>query len=303
MAIRLSETAVVGCSQNGEQGVIDAVFREIGVKSRTCVEFGAYDLKKASNVYPLWTDGWRALLIEGDKRRYEKLRSDYAAHPQHEDQRVQIANRFVSENGADSLDRILAEHDFPTDVDLVSIDVDGQDFHIWRGLETFAPRLVIVEYNPSIPPHIEIIGDGRGNNIGCSALALARLGQQKGYSLIACVGWNAFFVHREHAALFADSDDLEALFDYSYLHYAMQSYGGEVFFSGPLHLQHNMFCQDADAIERSSVPIGRTRNTLPAVGYAALRYCLRPVKRHCVRPIKRRCARPIRRLYPRARAD
>jgi hypothetical protein len=243
------------------------------------VEFGAYDLKRFSNVYPLWTSGWRTLLIEGDARRYAKLRSDYAAHPQHAEGRVHILNRFVGETGPDSLDSILTEHDLPTDVDLVCIDVDGQDFHIWRGLQKFNPRLVVIEYNPTIPPHIELIGDGSGNNVGCSALALARLGQQKGYSLVACIGWNAFFVHREHAALFADSDDLEALFDYSYLRYAMQSYNGEVFFSAPLHLAHNVFCQDASAIERSSVSLGRTRNTLRQVGIAAVRYCLRPVKR------------------------
>jgi len=105
------------------------------------------------------------------------------------------------------------------------------------------------------------------------------LGREKGYSLIACIGWNAFFVHREYAGLFADSDDLDSLFDYSYLRYAMQSYGGEVFFSAPLHLEHNMFCQDTAAIERSSVSLGTTRNTLLQVGIAAMRCCLRPVKR------------------------
>jgi hypothetical protein len=279
MPIRLSQTTSGDHSQHGESGVIDAVFRQIGVKSRTCVEFGAYDLKRFSNVYPLWTSGWRALLIEGDPRRYAKLRSDYAAHPQHGQQRVHIVNRFVAETGADSLDSLLTEYDFPRDVDLVCIDVDGQDFHIWRGLQRFDPRLVVIEYNPTIPPHIELIGDGNGNNVGCSALALARLGGEKGYSLIACIGWNAFFVHREHAGLFVDSDDLDALFDYSYLRYAMQSYGGEVFFSAPLHLPHNMFCQDSAAIERSSVSLGRTRNTLRQVAIAAMRYCLRPVKR------------------------
>jgi hypothetical protein len=279
MPIRLSEAVSGNTSQHGENGAIDAVFRQIGVKSRTCVEFGAYDLERFSNVYPLWTSGWQALLIEGDPRRYAKLKSDYAAHPQSAERRVHIVNRFVSEAGADSLDCILAQSGFPTDVDLVSIDVDGQDFHIWRGLRKFNPRLVVIEYNPTIPPHIEIIGDRNGNNVGCSALALARLGRQKGYSLIACIGWNAFFVRQEHAGLFADSDDLDALFDYSYLRYAMQSYNGEVFFSAPLHLAHNMFCQDSAAIEHSSVLLGRMRNTLPQVGIAAMRYCLRPVKR------------------------
>jgi hypothetical protein len=291
-------------AQHGEHGVIEAVFREIGVKSRSCVEVGAYDLKKFSNVYPLWTSGWQALLLEGDKERYAKLISDYAAHPQYGEQRVHIANRFVAEAGADSLDCILAEHGFPTDLDFVSIDVDGLDLHIWRGLQKFTPRLVVVEYNPTIPPHLEIIGDGRGNNIGCSALALARLGQQKGCSLVACIGWNAFFVRQEYAHLFADADNLEALFDFSYLRYAMQSYNGEVFFSAPLHLQHvPMFCQDSDAIEQSPVTLGKTRNTLLGVGNTVMRYCQYRVNTTPIVAAMRRRLRPLKRLYWRLRAS
>ncbi len=138
-------------SQHGEEGVIDAVFREIGVESKTCVEFGAFELQKLSNVYySLWTNGWKALLIEGNQYQYAGLLRDYAAHPQAGEQSVSIANRFVAEDGPDSLDRILSEYRFPADLDLVSIDVDGSDFQ--------------------------------------------RLGQQKGYSLVACIGWNAFFV-------------------------------------------------------------------------------------------------------------
>src|SRR5439155_1076035 len=195
----------------------------------------------------------------------------------------EIANRFVSEAGKDGLDNILAEYEFPTEVDFVSIDVDGLDFHIWRGLRTFTPRLVAVEYNATIPPHIEIVGDARGNKVGSSALALAQLGRQKGYSLIACIGWNAFFVHQKHAHLFTGADNLNGLFDYSYIRYAMQSQSGEVFFSAPLFLTDvPLFCNDTDAIERSSVTVEKTRNNrgrLGRVGNAAMRYCLRPLKR------------------------
>lgn len=194
---------------------------------------------------------------------------------------------------------ILTEYQFPTDLDLVSIDVDGQDFHIWRGLRKFTPRLAIVEYNPTIPPHIEIIGDERGNDVGSSALALTRLGAQKGYSLIACIGWNAFFVHPEHAHLFADADNLDALFDYSYLRYAMQSYNGQVFFSAPLHLTPviPLLSPDTNAIERASVELGKSRNTFVGIAYASLRYYLR----HYLRPL-RPYLRPFKRLYLRLRA-
>jgi hypothetical protein len=125
LPIQLNQTAGGETSQHGDDAVFDAVFGAIGVRSRTCVEFGAYDLKTYSNIYPPWTVGWRALLIEGDPVRHAKVCADYRAHPQHTDTRVEIENRFVAESGPDSLPHILEEHGFPTDMELVSIDVDG----------------------------------------------------------------------------------------------------------------------------------------------------------------------------------
>jgi hypothetical protein len=277
--IRLDERTSGEYSQHGEEGVIAAVFEAIGVTSHTCVEFGAYDLKQSSNVYSLWTKGWRALLIESDRGRFAALRAQYAAHPLSGQRRVELVNRLVAETGPNRLDRILSDHGFPVDFDLLCIDVDGLDFQIWRGLRRFRPRLVVIEYNPTIPPHIEIVGAGTGNHIGSSALAVARLGREKGYSLVACIGWNAFFVEREHAALFVAADDLPALFDDSHIRYAMQSYNGEVFFSAPLLIPYwPLFRRDSDAIESSSAPLGRMRNTVPGVAEVALRHHLRPLK-------------------------
>ena len=302
MPISLNNCKSDATSQNGEDGVIAAVFQAIGVKSRTCVEFGAYDLKQYSNVYSLWTNGWRALLIEGNKLRYEKIKKDYAAHPQAAEQRVSIDNRFVSPEGPDSLDNILAAHGFPEDLDLVCIDVDSIDLQIWRGLTRFRPRLVVVEYNCMIPPHIELIASAGGNNIGCSALSLLKLGKQKGYALVACIGWNAFFVKQEDAHHFANVDDLEKLFDRTWLRYAMQTYSGEVFFDAPLLLPHRLFCRDSHLVESCSVPLGRASYTLAGGAKQAVMHCLhcytaiggaKKVVMLCLRKVKRRIWRML----------
>ncbi len=276
--IRLSETTSGTASQHGENGVIAAIFDAIGVTSRTCVEFGAYDLTGFSNVYPLWSSGWQALLIEGDPRRFAKLASDYTAHPARDDSRVQLANRFVTPSGADSLDCILEQYSFPVEPDLVSIDVDGLELQIWRGLSRFRPRLVVIEYNPTVPAHIELIG---GDRVGSSARALQRLGNEKGYSLVACIGWNAFFVDQAHAGSFADADNLDALFDPSHLRYAMQTYGGEIFYSSPPGLPWvQLYGKDTDSVESASVELGTMRWTPLSVLVATVRYyALRPLKR------------------------
>jgi hypothetical protein len=288
MAIRLSDCKSTVHSQHGEDGVIAAIFDAIGIKSRTCVEFGAYDLYEASNVYPLWTSGWKTLLIEGDVGRYRKLVADYADHPGSADLHVLFANKFVDADGPNSLDNILSEFDFPVDLDLVVMDVDGLEYHIWQGCRRFMPRVAIVEYNCMIPHHIELVGAARGNDIGCSALSLAKLGQQKGYSLVACIEWNAFFVRREYAHLFADADNLDALFDPKYIRYAMQSYYGEVFFSGPLLLDYQPFRHDTDLIDTSSVTIGRLGDTLSFVTKRTLWQHARKVKHRLLGPRRRK---------------
>jgi hypothetical protein len=277
--VRLDQHASGENSQHGEAGMIDAVFREIGARTRTCVEFGAYDLERFSNVAPLWRSGWQALLIEGNREYYEKIRRQYEAHPSRGKDGVRVVNRFVAASGPDSLDSILEEHGMPADPDLVSIDVDGLDYHIWRGLTKHRPRLVIIEYNATIPAHLDIVGSAEGNNIGSSALAMARLGAEKGYTLIGCIGWNAFFVERAHAHRFADADDLEALFDDSSVRYAMQSTRGQVFFSGPLAVPYNpFFRRDSAAIERSSVPVGTLGDTVPRVAEGAARWIMRALR-------------------------
>jgi hypothetical protein len=94
----------------------------------------------------------------------------------------------------------------PTEFDLLSIDVDQNTYYIWEGLPSFKPRVVVIEYNPMIPAHIDWKVNYDPNrrwdttqNFGASLKALELLGRRLGYSLIGCenAGVNAFFVRNE----------------------------------------------------------------------------------------------------------
>jgi hypothetical protein len=288
--ISLRESAGGQYSQNGEEGIIQAIFNEIGVTTKTCLEIGANDLRRSSNVYPLWTNGWKAILVEGEPMRFKKLQHDYGAHPQANEQRASLVNRYGAEEGPNSLDSILTSHEFPTDFDLLCIDVDGLDYHLWRGLKRFRPRLVVIEYNPTIPPHIELVGSARGNEIGCSLLALTNLAREKGYLLVASLVWNAFFVREEEAHAFPDAGDLQALFDPVFLRYALQTNSGEIFYASPgprldhprqvepMFVRPRPFCRDSSGLDFSKVELFRTPNTLGYAAKEALLHYLRPVK-------------------------
>ena len=226
-------------SQSGENGVIAAIFAEIGIANRTCVEFGGYDATKYSNVNPLWVDqGFSAVMIEGDGVVADKVRGqiDELVQSGRAKGKAIVITRWVAPSGPDSLDAILTELDgsgaaVPRDVDLVSIDIDSVDYGVWEGLTKYRPRVIVIEHNPTVPPHLSVIGDGLPPRVGASAKALHDLGKKKGYTLVACTTFNCFFVRDELAGHFAAAGDLNAHFEPSQLVYVMRAYDGGLFYS------------------------------------------------------------------------
>lgn len=195
----------------GEDGIILKVFEIIGVESEWCVEFGAWDGRQYSNTYNLITRyGWRGVLIEGDESRFHELQKTYGNFP-----KVNCVNRFVGFDSPDTLDEILSPLDIPRRVDLLSIDIDGNDYHVWKAVEDYRPRVVIIEFNPTIPNDVVYIQD-RDMNVhqGNSLLALIELAKEKEYELVCATGWNAFFVLREYYDLFNIKDNsIDKMFD------------------------------------------------------------------------------------------
>ena len=108
-------------------------------------------------------------------------------------------NALVDFNkGAHSLDSILSKTPIPADFEFLCIDVDGCDWHIWNSLSEYRPRLVEIEFNPTIPNHVYFVQDAdMGANHGSSLRAMIELGKSKGYELVATTPWNAFFVTTE----------------------------------------------------------------------------------------------------------
>ena len=122
---------------------------------------------------------------------------------------VKIVHCFVTR---DNINSILAKNGFKGEIDLLSIDIDGNDFHVWREIDIIKPRVVIIEYNAFLGPNISLTVkyDGNferykkhpsGRYFGASLAALVKLGKEKGYFLVGCdsYGINAFFVRRDIA--------------------------------------------------------------------------------------------------------
>ena len=215
-------------SQFGEDGVVDYIFSKIGTGSKVCVEFGAGDGVSCSSTIDLWRNkGWNALLVEPDHARFEELEGNAAPF------NAVCRRGFVSPHGPDSIDEILTAEGFG-EVDYMSIDVDGDDYAIMAALVR-RPRVIGVEFNPTIPPHLDCRQTRLGNTFGASLLSFIRLGESMGYSFVGATYCNAFFVVASESASFSDLEkDPTALFIPGEYTYAVSDFAGRIVLVGQI---------------------------------------------------------------------
>lgn len=186
-------------SQNGEDGVLAELFRRAGIVGPgSFVEFGVQSGREGSCVFLADVLGWSGLFMEMDDAPYGALQRKYRANA-----RVRTLRAEVT---PDSVEDLFARGEVPEEPDVVSIDVDGPDYWIWRALRRFRPRVVVVEYNSSLDPATKLVqpadapaGWSGTARYGASLGALEALAEEKGYRLAhtELAGVNAFFVRTD----------------------------------------------------------------------------------------------------------
>lgn len=181
-------------SQNGEDGVIEAIFGAIGTRSRWCCEFGAWDGIHFSNTRRLIEDRWSAVLIEADERRYEELVANNARFPQ-----VHTLRALV---GVDETLESLLDRSGASELDLLVVDIDGHDYEIVDQLGV-RPRVLCVEVNAGHSPMATqaITPEVASENVGQPFALFQAAAERMGYRLVAYTG-NAFYVRSDAAPRF-----------------------------------------------------------------------------------------------------
>ena len=191
-------------SQNGEDGLILYIFSEIGITNSQFIEFGAGGT--TSNTANLIINfGWSGLLIDGNRHQLNKLSTHYVTTHGVDKEKIKTANCWLTH---ENINETFREYDFYGEIDLLSIDVDGNDYWLWKSISEVNPRLVIIEYNASLGPELSLSIKYNPNFYrhlihpwyhGASLKALQKLGDNLGYSLIGCEsnGINAFFLRKD----------------------------------------------------------------------------------------------------------
>ncbi len=226
-------------SQFGEDGILKAILDKIPNKNQWCVEFGAWDGFYLSNTCRLITeDKYKSVLIEADSKKFEILKNNMAKFD------AILINKFVHFKGKNTLDNILASTPIPIDFDVLSIDIDGNDYHIFESLINYKPKIICIEYNPTIPNDVEFVQPKDFSiHFGSSALSTFNLAKQKGYKLAAVTKCNLILVESEsskHLNLASQILD-EFRDDSEYKISCFVGYNGELRLSKPINLPwHNL---------------------------------------------------------------
>lgn len=194
-------------SQNDEDGILNEILRRVGVATKTFVEIGVGNGLE-NNTYALLQQGWHGTWIDAHKAKLAFIAEHFAECIG--SGQLRLVESLVD---AENINQLLAAYADSPEIDCLSIDIDGNDYHVWKALTVLNPRVAVVEYNAKYPPPVSLVQRydpaytwARERDGGASLSALTKLAEAKGYQLVGCnlTGANAFYVRRDlAAALFA----------------------------------------------------------------------------------------------------
>ncbi|KAB2809776.1 hypothetical protein [Phaeocystidibacter luteus] len=194
-------------SQNGEDGLLLYLLQQVGIHNRTMIEFGIGDGRQCNSANLILNFGFKTLLLEGNPNFVKSAKRYYHDLRFVEKNRLTIKEAFITR---DNINGLFAEAGFEGEIDILSIDIDGNDYWIWKAINVVNPRIVVMEYNASVGPDesLTVAYDPSFSRMekhpsgwyhGASLQALTKLGSELGYELVGCdsCGVNAFFVRKD----------------------------------------------------------------------------------------------------------
>jgi len=190
-------------SQWGQDGIIQFLLSGLDDVPETFIEFGVQDYRESNTRFLLEHDNWEGLVLDGDLENIEAIRNRPGAwrYP------LTARQAFVTR---ENINDLIQGHGFSETVGLLVIDIDGNDYHVWKAIEVVRPVLVAIEYNSRLGPKQKLTvpydpefsrdqAHWSGIYFGASLAALESLGKEKGYDLVGCNrhGNDAFFIRQD----------------------------------------------------------------------------------------------------------
>lgn len=195
-------------SENGEDGILHFLFALVGTTDKRCVEMCAGDGMICNAANLIINHGWQGLLVDGNAELIQRGREFYANHPGTRVCPPRLEHAWIT---AENVNELLTMNDISGDIDLLSLDLDGMDWWIWKAIDAVRPRVVVLEYQdcweadvavtvPYSPDFKAEFGENWDPMYaGASLAAFVALGKRKRYRYVGSqhLGYNAFFLRND----------------------------------------------------------------------------------------------------------
>jgi len=194
-------------SQFDEDGILLYLFALLGAKNRLAVEICAGDGRECNAANLIIHHGWHGLLFDGAEANVRVALDFFRAHPSTRGWPPVFVKAWIT---AENVNQLITSNGFSGEIDLLSIDIDGNDYWLWQALTAVLPRVVVVEVNhlcgpdlavtvPYNPKFQAVYTEYGTEYAGASLAAFTKLARKKGYRLVGVnrVTTNAFFVRAD----------------------------------------------------------------------------------------------------------
>ena len=196
----LSEVEFQVFSQFGDDGIIQYLIQKLPIKNKTFIEFGVEDYRESNTRFLLVNNYWSGMVMDGDVENVRQIKSGLM----HNFYDIRARQCFITK---ENINQVLEAEGFDPEVGILSIDIDGNDYWVWKEINVIKPSVIICEYNSlfgyeeavTIPYRPDFI---RGkstplNFYGISLQAACLIARERGYFFIGCnsAGNNAYFIH------------------------------------------------------------------------------------------------------------
>jgi hypothetical protein len=190
-------------SQWGEDGIIQYLINSIAIQNQVFIEFGVETYIESNTRFLLVNNNWSGLVLDGSQSNIEYIKSDSIYWRYN----LKADCAFINSSNINGL---ISRNGLSGDIGLLSVDIDGNDYWVWKAIDVVNPSIVVCEYNslwgfrdavttPYDPGFVRSKKHYSNLYYGASIKALNNLASSKGYTLVAgnLAGNNVFFVKNE----------------------------------------------------------------------------------------------------------
>jgi hypothetical protein len=199
---KISDAEFQVFSQWGDDGIIQYLIQKIK-PTPVFIEFGVEDYKESNTRFLLHNNNWKGLIIDGSEKHIKRIKNsdEYWKFD------LTAVCSFIT---AENINQIFTEYQFNTSIGLLSVDIDGNDYWVWKAIDVVQPEIIIVEYNsvfgsertitiPYQPDFVRANAHHSHLYAGTSLAAIVKLSEEKGYAFVGSnsAGNNAYFVRKD----------------------------------------------------------------------------------------------------------